>query len=262
MKKLLILISSLWCTSLLGNPMGRVFEVQNPKRLIPVIDVVDGSMLSDVAMKINDLSNKSSEPIELFINSPGGSVMVGTTIVDAMTVAKQRGVTFRCLSSVISASMAFIIFAHCDERYVLPNTKLLFHPVSVNLQGGARVQELIVNLEQTKAEELEIMSFLQKKMGLEWQKFHMHYFSETMWAGWSLANHTGGSGKFLNIVTDVVGIPDLFRIYKPRNPFMLRAYKGDYYNAQRILLRAGLLDTSAPGEQQQPPQIQPIQGDK
>jgi ATP-dependent protease ClpP protease subunit len=234
MRFLLTVLSALICIS--APIHAEVFAVQDSKRLVEVIDVVDGSMIKDVAQKIDALSQASSKPIDMFINSPGGAVLVGTTIIDSMLVARSRGVKFRCISSVLAASMAFIILAHCDERYVLPNTKLLFHPVSTSSSG--RIQELLISLDQIKDTEMAIMKFINDKMKLPWKKFHMHYFAETMWSGASLDKHT--DHKFLKVVTSVKGIPNLFQIQKEKPAFFQLQLKGDYEQAERILRKAGL----------------------
>lgn len=235
-KRLTVLLAAL--VSFSFPLFGATYEVLDQKRLVEVIDVVDGSMIVDVAQRIDKLSQESNKPIDIVINSPGGSVLVGTSIVDSMTLAKNRGVTLRCFSGVLSASMAFIVLAHCDERYVLPNAKLLFHPVST--QGNGRLQELIIQLEEIRRTELEVMRFLNSKMKLPLTDFHKHYFAETMWAGWSLSNATGGNCKFLCIVENVKGVDKAFVIEKQK-PFFLRLkFKSDYEQAERVLKKAGI----------------------
>lgn len=218
---------------------GKEFLVRDSTRFLEIIDVVDGSMISGVAAKIDNLSQQSDAPIDILINSPGGNVLIGTSIIDAMSVAKSRGVHFRCISGVMAASMAFVILAHCTERYVLPNTKLLFHPVSIG-GGGGRLQEMLIALEQIKITEMEVMRFINSKMKLPWEKFHMHYFAETMWSGWSLAKHTGGDCKFLCVVTDVRGVKSLFTTQREKPLFLFKAFKDDYLQVNKVLEKAGL----------------------
>lgn len=254
MKKLLTV-----CAALLGLSfplLAATYEVKDQKRMVEVIDVVDGSMIVDVAQKIDQLSRESSAPIDMVINSPGGAVLVGTSIVDAMTVASARGVTLRCFSGVLSASMAFIILAHCDERYVLPNTKLLFHPVSTQTQG--RLQELLISLDEIKRTELEVMRYLNSKMKLPKAEFHKHYFAETMWSGWSLSEVTGGNCKFLCVVDNVIGVNNAFVIEKPKAMMFRLRFRGEYEQAGAVLRRAGI---SLARDAEQPP-VTPVREDK
>jgi ATP-dependent protease ClpP protease subunit len=182
-------------------------------RLIEIIDEVDGSML-EVAQKIDKMSAAGDKNIDILINSPGGSVFVGTTILDSMALAKARGVTIRCVVGSLAASMAFVILTDCDERYALANAKLLFHPVSTGGQG--RLQELLITMKVVENLEQGIMAKLQRSMNLEWKKFHMFYFSEVLWHASQLAEHTGGNGRWLTIVDNITGTDKLFVVQRER----------------------------------------------
>ena len=73
--------------------------------------------------------------IQMYINSPGGSVTAGMSIYDTMQFIKPD-VSTMCLG--FAASMgAFLLAAGAkDKRYSLPNSKIMIHQVL----GGARGQ--------------------------------------------------------------------------------------------------------------------------
>lgn len=169
-------------------------EENKDDRLIEIIGVVDGNII-DQAAEINRLAALNSEPIELLINSPGGSVFTGMIFIDAMNAAKAKGVVFKCTSVVLAASMAYSFFSNCDERYALPNTRLLFHPMSTRAEG--RVQELVTDLIQTVPEEKAIMKQLQADLNVDWKTFHTNYFAETFWTATTLSSI---SPDFLTII--------------------------------------------------------------
>lgn len=238
LNQLLISIAAL--LGLTAPILAASFEVRDPKRYVEVIDVVDGSMLRDVAQKLDKLSQESPAPIDIFINSPGGGVLIGTSILDAMDVAKSRGVELRCFTSVLSASMAFIILANCDERYALPNAKLLFHPMSSGGQG--RVQEQIAGLKEMAEVEHHMMKLINDQMRLPENIFLTNYWAETMWSGDRLAEVTGGDGKFLKIVTGVKGIKNVFTIEREKSIFGFKIKQSyPYIEATRILRKAGIV---------------------
>jgi hypothetical protein len=112
-----------------------------------------------------------------------------------MRAAQSKGVVFKCTTVVMAASMAYSIFSACDERYALPNSRLLFHPMSVRTQG--RVQELVTGLIQTVPEERAIMTELQADLGVDWKTFHTNYFAETFWSAEGLLRI---SPNFLTII--------------------------------------------------------------
>jgi len=194
---------------------ARTFEVRNSKRVIELVGIVNGSSLS-IAQQIKKLSGKA-KPIYMLINSPGGSVAIGMTIVDAMRAAKLSGVTFKCASAVMAASMAFTILSECDKRYVLYHTRLLFHPISF---GGSRmrVQDVVPDLIETVQEERRMMVRLNGFMGLNDEFFHKHYFGETFWAAHRL-NHYTRANNFLILVRDIKGFGDLTFQYRQQQRF-------------------------------------------
>ncbi len=82
---------------------------------------------------------ESEEPdrdINLYINSPGGSVSAGLAIYDTMQYVKPRVSTF-CMG--LAASFACLLLAGGDPglRFSLPNTRIMMHQPSGGFQGQA-----------------------------------------------------------------------------------------------------------------------------
>jgi len=178
-------------------------------RVVKLIGEVSGDSLT-LAQEIDKLSLISNKPIDFLINSPGGAVGPGMTVVDSMRQAQKRGVRFRCVTGVLAASMAFIILAECDERYTLPNARLLFHPISIST-NGARVGELLTVLKQIVEQEERVKSRLQSQMGMSTKDFIDNYYAETFWSGYELTDFTKNK-SFLTVVDQVTGAgPELFR---------------------------------------------------
>jgi len=104
------------------------FEVETYKallkdRTILYNGVIDKSVIERIVLPLNRLG-RSSKPIKLFINSPGGSVEDGQMVVDAILTCKAH-VTTVALGQAMSA--AFDIFLAGDKRIVYPNTILMMH---------------------------------------------------------------------------------------------------------------------------------------
>ncbi|HDZ59689.1 MAG TPA: ATP-dependent Clp protease proteolytic subunit, partial [Actinobacteria bacterium] len=81
-------------------------------------------------------SDDPDKDINLYINSPGGSVYAGLAIYDTMQFIKPDVVT-TCVG--IAMSMGALILAGGAEgkRYALPNAKILIHQLSGGFQGPA-----------------------------------------------------------------------------------------------------------------------------
>jgi ATP-dependent Clp protease protease subunit len=74
--------------------------------------------------------------INLYINSPGGSVSAGLAIYDTMQFVKPK-VSTMCIG--LAASMGAVLLAGgaAGKRYTLPNSKIMIHQPSAGFQGQA-----------------------------------------------------------------------------------------------------------------------------
>ena len=95
---------------------------------------VDDETISKAIFKLNTMT---SDTVTIFIDSPGGSVVAGTALLQAITSSNKK---IRCVAS-FAASMAFITFQACPERIVMDNSILMSHVPSVGL-GGAQLPNL------------------------------------------------------------------------------------------------------------------------
>jgi ATP-dependent protease ClpP protease subunit len=75
--------------------------------------------------------------VDLVLSSPGGSIVAGMIFIEAMQRAQERGTKFVCVVDKMAASMAFVILAACDNRYIMETSLLLWHPGRVGMNGYA-----------------------------------------------------------------------------------------------------------------------------
>lgn len=164
-----------------------------------------GKSIFKLANKIEQLSSESSEPITLVINSPGGAVLPGAQFVSAMRVAQSRGVKFRCVVPMLAASMAYIIFNECDERYALDNALFLWHDVAVQLFGvftSKELQRIALDLEITAA---DYQQRLIQRMYIDSETYAEYY--EFLIPGTQLVHI---APQYFTIVTDIKGVDRRF----------------------------------------------------
>jgi ATP-dependent Clp protease, protease subunit len=116
-----------------------------------------GPINSDVSNLINAQllfleSEDSKKEIQLFINSPGGSVYDGLSIYDTMNYIKAPVSTI-CVG--LAASMAAVLLSSGEKgrRISLPNSRILIHQVLGGAEGQAsdiKIQaEEILGLKET-----------------------------------------------------------------------------------------------------------------
>ena len=79
------------------------------------------------------LEQESSEPVTIYINSPGGQVNAGMVIYDAVQGSR---IPINMLCTGMAASMAAVILAGGQKgrRYILPHSKIMIHEPLI--QGG------------------------------------------------------------------------------------------------------------------------------
>lgn len=109
-------------------------RVDLPSRLLKdniilVSGVVDVDMSDLVVSQLLYLSSVDpKKPIELYINSPGGSIIAGMAIFDTMKMIKNP-INTTCIGSACSMG-AFLLMAGKEaggKRYMTPNAELMIH---------------------------------------------------------------------------------------------------------------------------------------
>lgn len=98
-----------------------------PAQVVLLDGVVSNQAARQFGARVFKLAAEGKSTIDVVIDSPGGSVFAGNSIISTMEALKQRGITVRCYVPVLAASMAFQIFLHCSERYGLNNAHFLWH---------------------------------------------------------------------------------------------------------------------------------------
>lgn len=167
-----------------------------------------GSVLPLVANIIPQA--KAGAEITLIINSPGGEVMSGMYLLNAMKLSQARGAKFRCITTGLAASMALQVFSQCDSRYALPNSFMLYHPVRVSIGGGLFSPGVDITPEYAKQlyselKRLEdiLVADLRGSMKVADEVFNRNYIAETLLLAREINADSPG---WLTLVDDIVGL--------------------------------------------------------
>jgi len=81
-------------------------------------------------------SEDKDKPINLYINSPGGSVSAGLAIYDTMQYIKPEVHTI-CLGLAASMAATLLCAGAKGKRFALPNAEIMIHQVMGGAQGQA-----------------------------------------------------------------------------------------------------------------------------
>ena len=99
-----------------------------------------------------------SKDIQLYINSPGGSVTAGMAIYDTMLYIK-CDVSTICLGMAASMGAFLLSSGAKGKRYALPNSTIMIHQPSGGAQGQATEIQIVADqIAKTKKKLNEILS--------------------------------------------------------------------------------------------------------
>ncbi|MCL4473736.1 MAG: ATP-dependent Clp endopeptidase proteolytic subunit ClpP [Actinobacteria bacterium] len=118
----------------------RAFDIYS--RLLNERIIFLGSGINDevanvvVAQMLHLESDDPDKDINLYINSPGGSVYAGLAIYDTMQFIKPDVVT-TCVGIAMSMGALILAGGAKGKRFALPNAKILIHQLSGGFQGPA-----------------------------------------------------------------------------------------------------------------------------
>ncbi len=131
------------------SPRGeRAYDIYS--RLLKERIVFLGGQVNDqlanliIAQLLFLASENSKKDIQLYINSPGGSVTAGMAIYDTMQYV-EPDVSTVCVG--IAASMGAVLLGSGAEgkRFALPNSEMMLHQVMGGVEGEAAKIEITAN---------------------------------------------------------------------------------------------------------------------
>lgn len=160
-------------------------------------DVNEASANTIVAQLLHLANEDPEKDIQLYINSPGGSVYDGLAIYDTMQYIKPDVQT---IGIGLQASMgAFLLSSGAKgKRFVLPNARVMIHQPSSGTQGKVTDQEISLREAIELKERLAKMMAQNTGQKLDKVKADMerdHWMSAAEAVGYGLADEVIGANK-------------------------------------------------------------------
>jgi len=118
----------------------------------PINDVVANSIVAQTLFLASKDPNKD---IQLYINSPGGSVTAGMAIYDTMEYVKPD-ISTVCIGLAASMAVTILAAGKKGKRFALPNVEVMLHQVAGGVTGEA------VEIEITAKQIIKIKEKLNK----------------------------------------------------------------------------------------------------
>jgi len=129
------------------------------ERIIFLADEVNDQTASLVVAQLLFLESEDpNKDIQLYINSPGGSVTAGMAIYDTMNYVK-CDVSTICIGMAASMGAFLLSSGAKGKRYALPNAEVMIHQPSGGAKGQAtEIQIVAENILKTKKKLNEILA--------------------------------------------------------------------------------------------------------
>lgn len=127
-------------------------------REIICIDEITAASAAALILQLRYLQREAPEQeITLYIDSPGGETNSGLAVYDTM---QSISCPIRTVCTGMAASMAAVLFAAGDKRYILPHSEVMIHdPLTTGTSGSAlKLDAEAARLMRTRQTIAEIIS--------------------------------------------------------------------------------------------------------
>ena len=112
-----------------------IFSLLLNERIILLTGEIDDNVASVVVAQILYLASKDEKKdIQIYINSPGGSVTAGMAIYDTMQYLK-NDISTICIGLAASMGAFLLSSGTKGKRYALPNSEIMIHQPLGGVQG-------------------------------------------------------------------------------------------------------------------------------
>jgi len=187
MRKFLVWVVSILLVPTIGFAMGRTGKrvkttkiplIQSvkldPERTVVLRGAIDSVSGPSIVAQLTSLDAINDDNIFLIINSPGGSVYDGRSIITTIRSIKSPVI---CVIDSEAYSMAAVIAAHCNKLYIHKSASIMYHEASFSFSGTesivkSRVDFLLKYLEDFHRETSETLNLslneFKTKMIKEW----------------------------------------------------------------------------------------------
>ena len=149
----------------------RVYDIYS--RLLKDRIIFLGSAINDevansiVAQMLFLQSDDPKSDIQLYINSPGGSVSAGLGIYDTMQFVSCDVATY-CIGQAASMGAVLLAAGAAGKRMALPNSRIMIHQPLAGMQGTA--EDIMIHAKEFKKIKQRLNEILLKHTGQPLEK--------------------------------------------------------------------------------------------
>lgn len=139
----------------------RVYDLYSclmKERIIILTGEIDDAMSSSICAQLLYLASTGDETIQMYINSPGGSVSAGLAIYDIMNYIACEVSTI-CMGTCASMAAVLLCAGSKGKRCALSSSEVMIHQPLGGMQGQAKDMEIAAqHMSQVKERIYRILS--------------------------------------------------------------------------------------------------------
>ena len=141
-------------------------------RIIMLTGQVDDALASVVIAQLLYLEGQDAEKdIDLYINSPGGSVTAGLAIYDTMQYIK-CDVSTICVGLAASMGSFLLSSGAKGKRFALPNSEILIHQPMISGGLGGQQTDIQIHADNILKTRTRLENILAKNCGKDYETLH------------------------------------------------------------------------------------------
>lgn len=149
-------------------------------------------------------SEDPNQPIQMFINSPGGIIYAGLAIYDTMKMIDAPVHTF---AVGVTASMGTVLLCSGakGKRYALPHATIHMHPAGGGAQGYT--EDVRIALREQERLQTQLFHIVGQQTGHSWEEIE-EVFRRDRWMNAIEAHEFGLVDEVLGDSSDIVSVVD------------------------------------------------------
>ena len=136
-------------------------------RIIYFTGVVNDETCDTAIAQLLYLSSVDERDINMYINSPGGSVVDGLGLVDTMNYIN-CDISTTCIGMAASMGSVLLSNGAKGKRFVLPHSRVMIHQVSSSQSGT--LADLEIEIEQTRRCKNDVYKILADNTGRSFEE--------------------------------------------------------------------------------------------
>lgn len=186
-----------------GERAYDIYSLLLKERIVFLGTKIDDQVANVIVAQLLYLNSiDPKQPINLYINSPGGHVYAGLAIYDAMQMI-QAPVSTVAVGVTASMGTALLASGHKGKRYALPHATIHMHPTGGGAQGYT--EDVRIATREQERIQAQLFHLMGKHSGHTWKEIE-EFFIRDRYLNALEAKAFGLIDEVLGDVNDIITI--------------------------------------------------------